>query len=150
MRRLSVAVCAAILILCAPLAAAQSASTNKKSMDGKTAMVTGCVMEGDESGHYMLTNAMTIADATTKTGTTGSSSAESMPVTYNLMGGELKMHVGHKVEVTGTMDPMMKKDSMDKSSSMDKDKTKSMSDSAKMSHDMLKVESVKMISSTCP
>ena len=64
------------------------------------------------------------------------------------------MHVGHKVEVTGSADAkMMDKGKMDK---MDKDKMSKdkMMEKDKMGmsemHGTLHVKSVKMISATCP
>jgi len=81
-----------------------------------------------------------------------------MMMSYELWGGsDLKMHVGHKVEVSGTvdkaaMDQMHKtknkmgdKPAMETMDTMDKDKKA-------MGHDMpmkLKVTSVKMIAESC-
>jgi hypothetical protein len=114
-----------------------SADQTDKKMDKidkgmKSMTVTGCVAEKD--GHYMLNNAMMAGD--------------SKAMAYDLTGGELKGHVGHKVEVTGSTDSkMMDKGKMDK---MDKDKM----DKDKMGmSDMrgtLQVKSVKMVSVTCP
>ena len=137
MRRLMTAVCCA----CVLGAAGVSAQADKKMDKGMKSMtVTGCVAEKD--GHYMLNNAMMAGDT----------KAES----YGLMGGELKAHVGHKVEVTGSTDgKMMDKGKMDKGK-MDKDK---MSKDKMMEHDKmgmsemhaaLHVKSVKMIAATCP
>ena len=65
---------------------------------------------------------------------------------YDLMGGELKAHVGHKVEVTGSADAKkMDKDKMSKDKMMEKDKM-GMSEA----HGTLHVQSVKMIAATCP
>ena len=126
MTRLMTAVCCACLMGAA--AAAQTGSMDKMDKDkmakdkmGKPVMVTGCVAAGSEAGHYMLTNGMMAGDTTGKS--------------YDLMGGELKAHVGHKVEVTGTMDD----------GKMGKDKM-AMSDM----HTALHVTSVKMIAATCP
>ena len=114
-------------------AAAQSGSTEKMEKDkmskdkmNKPMMVTGCVEAGPETGHYMLSNGMMAGDT--------------MGKAYALMGGDLKAHVGHKVEVTGTLD---KKDAMGKmkaKDSMAKDDMKSST---------LKVQSVKMLSDSC-
>jgi hypothetical protein len=133
MKRMIIATSCAYLLV-AGVAAAQSGSTEKmdhKKMD-KAMMVTGCVEAGPEAGHYMLSNGMMAGDT--------------MGKNYMLMGGDLKAHVGHKVEVTGMRDDskMMGKDKM-ATDKMATDKTPS----ANMSMG-LKVKSVKMLSATCP
>ena len=137
MNRLMTMMCCACLM--GASAAAQTGSTEKMDKDkmakdkmAKPMMVTGCVAAGSESGHYMLTNGMMAGDTTGKS--------------YELMGGDLKAHVGHKVEITGMMahDKMMGKDKMAKDK-MPKDHM-TMSDM----HGALNVKSVKMISATCP
>jgi len=101
--------CASVLAMgCTIALAAQGGGAADKMKDPKmakdapkTVAVTGCVAEAD--GHFMLNNA-TWEGATT-------------PATVGLSGGTLKPHVGHKVEVTGTMKPSadaMKKDTMAK------------------------------------
>lgn len=155
-----------MMVLCcicavAAVPAAQTAAPDKMDKMDKGKMdtaakkgaitVTGCVAAGTEPDHYMLTNVM-------KTGETGGGQM----VTYALMGGELKPHVGHKVEVTGTMEPAMAKGDMAKDT-MAKDKgamdkgamdkgamNKTMKDGDKaMMHDTLHVKSVKMLAATC-
>ena len=76
-----------------------SGSMDKGAM--KPVMVTGCVAES--GGMYMLDHAMMSADM--KKMKKDDMSANSKMMSYGLMGGELKAHVGHKVEVTGTMAP---------------------------------------------
>jgi hypothetical protein len=87
----------------------------------------------------MLNNAVTAGD--------------SKAMTYDLTGGDLKAHLGHKIEVTGSADgkmvdkgkmDKMEKDKMSNDKMMDKDKM-GMSDM----HGTLQVKSVKMISATC-
>jgi hypothetical protein len=137
MKRLMMAMCGACLMATAG-SAQTSMDKDKMAKDkmSKPTVVTGCVAAGSEAGHYMLTNGMMAGDT--------------MGKSYNLMGGDLKAHVGHKVEVTGTMDQdkmgkdKMKKDTM-ANDKMGKDKM-AMSET----HDALQVKSVKMISSTCP
>ena len=91
---------------------------------------TGCVQEGTTPGTFTLTNVSTTGgtsgsssgagtgtSGTSGTGTSGpraaaaragtSSEASMGTMTYELVpakGVELKAHVGHKVQVTGTMD----------------------------------------------
>ena len=142
MKRLMTAVCCACLMGAA--AAAQTGSMDKMDKDkmakdkmGKPMMVTGCVAAGSEAGHYMLTNGMMAGDTTGKS--------------YDLMGGELKAHVGHKVEVTGTMDDgKMGKDKMMSKDKMDKDKMAKDKMATSDMHTALRVTSVKMIAATCP
>lgn len=144
MKRVMTAACCAMTLSVAALSA-QSGTMDKdkmgKGMKGGTVMMTGCVADGT-GGHYMLNNAM-MAD-----NMKGQMKDDMKPMSYNLMGGDLKAHVGHKVEVTGTMAPdkMMKDGKMDKmgKGTMDKDK---MSGDA---HGAITVKSVKMISATCP
>ena len=144
MNRLMTAVCCACVLGAAGVSAAQADKKMDKMDKGMKSMtVTGCVAEKD--GHYMLNNAMMAGDT--------------KAMAYDLMGGDLKAHVGHKVEVMGSTDTkMMGKGKMDK---MDKDKMskdkmmeKDKMDKDKMGmsemHSMLHVKSVKMISATCP
>ncbi len=138
------------------VASGQSSGMDKGQMDkgmkdGSMTM-SGCIAAGKDSGQYMLTNAMRMG---------GMMDKEKMPkdnmqpgmsghmMSYELVGGDLKAHMGHKVEVTGTMsksdmDKMYKMSSMDK---MDKEKMD------KMDKDMkpmkLNVKSVKMVSESC-
>ena len=147
MNRLMTMICCACLM--GASAAAQTGSTEKMDKDkmakhtmANPMMVTGCVAAGSESGHYMLTNGMMAGDTTGKS--------------YELMGGDLKAHVGHKVEITGMMahDKMMGKDKMAKDhmdhGTMDKDKMPKDHMTMSDMHGALNVKSVKMISATCP
>jgi hypothetical protein len=91
--------------------------------------MVGCVAAGSE-GKYTLTNA-TIPD------TQDQSKKGMKPTTYDLVGGELKAHVGHKVEVTGSTaiaDPL--------------DKSKQTKTAAE-TRDSITVKSVKMVSASC-
>ena len=106
---------------------------DKMAKKPSTVTVTGCVAEGTMADHYMLNNAMV-------SGGDGMMKNDAMsaghPTSFALSGGELKPHVGHKVEVTGT-----------KMGHMDKDRMSPMAESAK--EPTLKVKTVKMLSSTC-
>jgi hypothetical protein len=93
---------------------------DKMAKQSPAVTVTGCVAEGTMADHYVLNNAMVS--------------------TGGMMKNELKPHVGHKVEVTGTISKM---------GHMDKDKMSPMSESAPKAA-TLKVKTVKMLSSTCP
>jgi len=128
--------CASFLALgCTVAVAAQGGAADqakdKMSKDApKTMAVTGCVAES--GGHYMLNNA-TMADQTT-------------PMSYELSGGTLKPHVGHKVEITGTIKPAsvkkdtMSKDAMAKAGDMKK---------SDMAAGTLAVKDLKMIAANC-
>jgi len=140
MKRLMTAVCCACLMGAA--AAAQTGSTDKMDKDkmakdkmAKPMMVTGCVAAGSMADHYMLTNGMMAGDTTGKS--------------YDLMGGDLKAHVGHKVEITGTMDDAKMKDKMMSKDKMDKDKMSKDKMGKGETHGALHVTSVKMIAATC-
>jgi hypothetical protein len=139
MRTLATAVCCALACTVAGLTAqggATAQDTMKKEM--KEVTVTGCVSEG-AGGRYMLTDATMGGDMKSET------KAAMKPMSFNLMGGELKGHVGHKVEVSGTMDPgKMKHDTMDEESM-----EKAAKDKMAVAGD-IDVKSVKMISATCP
>ncbi|MEO6238276.1 MAG: hypothetical protein ABIQ52_14860 [Vicinamibacterales bacterium] len=138
MKRLIAAVCCACVLGAAGLSAGQTDKKmdkmDKMDKNMKPMTVTGCVAEKD--GHYMLNNAMNVGDT--------------KAMAYDLMGGDLKAHVGHKVEVTGSTDSRMMakgkmdKDKMAKDKMMEKDKM-AMSDM----HGTLHVKTVKMLASTC-
>ena len=82
--------------------------------------VTGCLRAGDTAGTYMLTDiqmgnrsgdttaggSTTTGGTTATTGTTAEGQRGQMPTSVMLnpeSGVDLKAHVGHKIEVTGTM-----------------------------------------------
>ncbi len=114
-------------------------------------MVSGCVAAGTESGHYMLTHAMVAKmDKDSKMAKPAMAGEPMMSMSYDLVGGDLKAHVGHKVEVTGTMSKadMARMDDMAKMDAMAKDKMAKDKDMKAMNM-KLNVVSVKMISATC-
>jgi hypothetical protein len=104
---------------------AQGGSSTSKSTDDKNSVtVTGCLRDDSRgaagstsSGGYILANAKMAAGAssstgatagTTPTGTAGTSPGSTMSTgsSYLLEGqdSDLKKHVGHRIEVTGTID----------------------------------------------
>ncbi|MDQ3212036.1 MAG: hypothetical protein M3Q85_05125, partial [Acidobacteriota bacterium] len=144
---------------------AQSGGMDKSQMDKQgmmkdgQMMMSGCVAAGSSAGQYMLTNAMMMGGMMGK-------DKEMMGkdkmqpgmgghmMSYELVGGgDMKAHMGHKVEVTGTMsksdmEKMHKMGSMD---SMDKGKMDKGTMSDKDMKPMkLNVKSVKMTSASCP
>jgi hypothetical protein len=157
MKVVSAAICAAAICSTAAIAA-QSAYPTQADTDKKkdaTVVVTGCVAQGADAKHYTLNNAV-VASPMAKTGAdapatpatpepAGTSGAAS--ASYQLDGGDLKAHVGHKVEVSGTLDKTTTMDH-DKMAKPD-DKEKTTTARADIGAGKLKVKSVKMLSETC-
>ena len=137
MRRLMMAVGCACAAGVVGLSAAQDHKMDKSNMD-KDMTVTGCVSQSSDVSHFMLTNAMMSG------GMHGDMKGDMKAMSFDLMGGDLKAHVGHKVEVTGRMSQGRMKYKKSKDTT-DKDKM-GMGDK----HGALTVKSVKMLSSTCP
>ena len=122
--------------------------TDKGMMKDGSMTVAGCVAAGKDSGQYMLTNAMMSPMMDKDKPAAGGQAMSGHAMSYELVGGDLKAHMGHKVEVMGTlsksdMDHMAKMDKMDK---MAKDKMMADKDMKAMK---LNVTSVKMTSATC-
>jgi len=99
----------------AVMLAAQAAPAVQKELPSlkhsKSAVtVSGCVANGQKSGEFILTSAALVPDPTpSATGTSGTASdapiAMERPSTYTLTGENVKGHLGHKVELTGTSSP---------------------------------------------
>jgi len=82
--------------------------------DAKSKSYTGCLAQGDEPKEFKLTNVDGGSDE------------------YELVGGKgLKAHVGHKVEVKGTLAPAK-------------------GEKSEAAHEHLRVTSMKHIAATCP
>ncbi|HXH06109.1 MAG TPA: hypothetical protein VNI83_05905 [Vicinamibacterales bacterium] len=76
----------------------------------KTVTISGCLREGDQPGTFILANADLSALRTepstgTPAGTTGSTSATGTVRLIGTGGVNMKEHVGHRVEITGTLAP---------------------------------------------
>jgi len=126
----AIAICCAVLLPAPALAAAQGGAGAMGKDLRPTGAITmvGCVAAGTD-GQYSLTNATipTIQDQ----------SKEGMkPTTYDLVGGQLKAHVGHRVEVTGS------------TAANAPGKTKKAKTAAE-TRDTITVKSVKMLSTSC-
>jgi len=124
-----------------------SSSSSQTKMDNKVT-VTGCVQRADtaaptgtsgstaaasSSSKFILENAKSGSSSSSSTaGTTGSASSATAS-SYKLDADDAKLtpHVGHKVEISGTIE------------------SASSAASSSMSSPTLKVDSVKMIASTC-
>ena len=128
----------------APGSAAPSRSA---SANDKKVTISGCVARQPESTSaaanapsiFMLNNAA--AGGSAPVGTSGASAAASK--TYRLDGTDamLSPHVGHKIEVTGTVDQA--------SSPAASAATEAGASASASSAPKLKVDSVKMVSATC-
>jgi hypothetical protein len=157
---------AMVVLVCgaAMVAAAQNSSgsqTNSSSSADKIT-VTGCIQRaaqtttgtvgatGDAGTKFMLSNATRKAGAMSTTGTSGTStpnnsSAASSASSYRLDTDDSKVssHVGHTVEITGTLE----------SASMSNSATSASSAPAagqpNANSPTLKVDSVSMLSTTC-
>ena len=155
MTRLLCAICMG-LSLGAGAFAETSRDQDKPMMKEGQMTVSGCVAAGMATGDFMLTNAMMMGkmmdkemmdkDKMSKPGMSGDHM-----MSYQLVGGDnLKAHMGHKIEVMGTMSKMDMEMAarMHKMSKVEKDKM--MADKDMMKAKKLNVTSFKMISATCP
>jgi hypothetical protein len=128
--KFSTAICCAALLSTSALAAAQggAGAMGKDLKPSGAITMVGCVAAGTD-GQYTLTNATIPAIQ--------DQSKEGMkPTTYDLVGGQLKAHVGHKVEVTGS------------TAAAAPGKTQK-AKTAGETRDSITVKSVKMLSSSC-
>ena len=113
----------------------QKPATSKDSM--KPSTITGCVAQSD--ARYRLDHAVVATDPDVDAQNRPGTEANATPkmVSYALVGADVKLHLGHKVEVTGTI-------SSDKTS-------KDIAGVPGMKIvGTLNVTSVKMVSKTCP
>ena len=118
-----------------PAAKDQKPATSKDSM--KLSTITGCVAQSD--ARYRLDHAIVATDPDVDTQNRPGTEASATPkvMSYTLVGADLKAHLGHKVELTGTI-------SSDKTS-------KDVAVVPGMTIvGALNVKSVKMVSKTCP
>ena len=124
-------------------------SSQTKSMDNKDKVtVTGCVQRADtaaptgtsgstaaasSASKFILANAKSESSGSSATAGTSGSASSATATSYKLDADDAKLtpHVGHKVEISGTVEPA------------------SSAASSSMSSPTLKVDSVKMIASTC-
>ena len=130
---------------------AQAPSTNGRvdytAIQSIRVKVIGCVASGKEAGHYRLINAVLSGDGVQSPAETGGKAASGQDVSFenspsfDLIGGRLKAHVGHKVEVIGiTSDTKMNH----------RDSFNAAIGSSTREPATLTVSSVKMIAATCP
>ncbi len=140
MRTFSVAVVVAGLIAAVPGQAAHQRAENQGTGkdSAKPLTIIGCVAQS--GALYRLDQAIIATDSDVDTQNRPSTEASPTPkmLSYALVGADLKTHVGHKVEVAGTM-------TSDKTS---KD-TVAKEIPGMKSAGTLNVKSVKMVAETC-
>jgi hypothetical protein len=137
---------AGLAVALAAQAPTSSGKADQKTIQSIRIRVIGCVV-GGEAGHYRLTNAVLSGDDVPSTagtvGKVGSGkdvSFEDSP-SFELIGGRLKAHVGHKVEVIGiTSDTKLN----------NSDSFNSAIGSSAHEKATLTVSAVKMIAAKCP
>jgi hypothetical protein len=149
--RNSLVACFGLVAGAAAALSAQGTSSNvklnQKTIQSIRVKVIGCVEGGTEAGRYRLTNAVLSGDGIPSTAGTGGKAGSGKDVSFenspsfDLIGGLLKTHVGHKVEVTGiTSDTKL--NSSDSFSSAIGSSTREKA--------TLTVSSVKRIAAKCP
>ena len=139
--------------LVAGLAAALSAQApssngkvDQKAIQSIRVKVTGCVESGSDASHYRLTNAVLSGDDIPSTTGTGGKAGSGQDVSfenspsYDLIGGHLKAHVGHKVEVIGITSDARLNNRAARNSAIG---------SSKQEKTTLTVDSVKMLAAAC-
>ena len=154
MKRLLATMCCAMACSVAALAQtypatpADKGQMDKDKKDG-TVIVTGCVAQGDTEGQFKLTNAVKSDKMSSETakpaGTSGATADAPKTISYDVIGGaELKAHLGHKVEATGTTDTTHKTDTMPDTAKPDATAPKDVKGGK------LTLKSFKMLSAVCP
>jgi hypothetical protein len=146
---------AAAMILSVGLAA-QTTPQSGSSSAATTITVTGCIQRApagttatsgttgatSASETKFVLNHAAAASPASPTGTSGTTPSPSVASTYRLNADDAKLtpHVGHKVEISGTVDAKATMTSPDSSAS---------SSMSSANGPTLKVETVKMIASSC-
>ena len=142
MRKLSIVVFLVGFIGVVPGRAALQKGENPASGKGgaKLATITGCVAQS--GALYRLDQAMIGTDPDVDTQNRPSPEASQPPkmLSYALNGVDVKAHLGHKVEVTGTLT----------SEGTSTDATAAKGIPGMKSAGTLNVKSVKMVAATCP
>jgi hypothetical protein len=135
----------------ASVESAQQGPAKTKTGGGNdaTVVVTGCLDDGGYGGHYFLTNART--GERPESASTASQTVRGVGTTYNLVEGgvPLQAHVGHRVEVTGVMDPVGKAPKKGKQTAAPTKSDKDVA-TARAMNATLTVKSVRMVSTSCP
>ena len=143
----SFALVAALVAALSAQGTSSNSDVNQKTIQSIRVKVIGCIAGGREAGQYRLTDAVLSGDDIPSTaGTAGKAgsgkdvSFENSP-SFDLIGGRVKGHVGHQVEVVGiTSDTKLN----------DSDAFNSTIGSSTHERATLTVSSVKMMAATCP
>jgi hypothetical protein len=106
MRTIAVFAATALLVGGSALAQTRGKSDSTKSEPkGREVTVIGCLTQGTQPNIFHLSNMPDRLASELAVGTKG----EVPSVTYELVGGsDLAAHVGHKMQVTGRLDPKVK------------------------------------------
>ena len=150
MKRKGVVACVGLVAGLAVGLSAQAPSSNsqedQKAVQSVRVKVIGCVRGDAEAGRYILTGAFLSGDDTPPTvrtaGTIGSGKDLSFEnsLSYDLIGGRLKAHDGHEVEIIGiTSDAKLN----------NREARRSAVGSSAHQRATLTVESVKMLAAQC-
>lgn len=153
MKRLLLLAGLAVAVGSTPLTAQDTAKPTTMTKDSIT--VTGCLQAGTAPDTFTLSNVTQAAAATSATGTSGATATatattgpKSTDTKYELVAAgsvNLKPHVGHKVEITGTE----AKGAMGTSGSTPSTSTPS-AGTAKPEAKKITVTALKHVSPTCP
>ena len=129
-----------VVILAGFVAALPARAGQQKTAAAKPSTVSGCVAQAGAS--YRLDHAIVATDPDMDTQNRPATEASPTPkmIAYTLTGANVKEHLGHKVEVTGTISTDTKS----------KDAAEIKGAPGMKLVGTLNVKSVKMISSTCP
>jgi len=109
MTKIPAITCAAALMLGLTVSAQDTkvqTTTKTKGGEAQTVSYTGCVGAGTETRTYVLNDVVPVTRTTETVGTGGSSTVTETK--YMLVPSDtvtIQQHVGHKVQVTGTLDP---------------------------------------------
>lgn len=82
------------------------AKPSPRTPKARTVVVTGCVGSPTDGPGYMLNEAIMAArpiDSKASEGRVAAPSGDKMVVSYMLEGGDMKRHVGHKVEISASV-----------------------------------------------
>jgi hypothetical protein len=151
MRNILSAMCLATVCGVVAVAAQGGAKPDPAQKADQTVTVTGCVAPGTGVDQFKLTNAMMAATATAQEKMSDKAKMTA-GTTYLLTGGEkLSAHVGHKVEITGTLTRVTGPEkSADKPPAPDEKPPAKGTMPGDEVRGTIAVTALKMVSTTCP
>ena len=148
---LGIAITCGIAATSAQSAAATTQIAGNTTAKNGAVTVTGCVAQAPDGKSYMLNDAIMAPLPTEKTPAataTTAASGDKTVLSYMLEGGEMKNHLGHKVQITGTRSAQ-KAGKIDQASDPAKMDTGTMAMDHKDVGGTLKVTSMKMVAASC-